>query len=58
MISCWVDEADKPTSQQGWWADGAGLANDVDEAGDAEVAKSNEADEAKANVANKADEAD
>ncbi len=43
MISHWADGADEPTSRRGWWADEAGLVNDVDEAGDAD-----EADDAKA----------
>ncbi len=58
MISCWANEADKLKNQRGWWANEASLADDVNEAGDAEVAKANEADEAKANVADEADEAD
>ncbi len=54
-----ANKADKLLSQQGWWANEASLANDVD---DAEVAESNDADvttmPAKANEADaEADEA-
>ncbi len=58
MISRWADEAEDLTSQLGWWAKEASLADDVNEAGDAKVAEANEADKAKANDAKKANKAD